>query len=259
MRPSVARPQNRFRIGRDLGDPAAKRALNERLFTVIADEYPWMTAVLSLGRDAAWKRRLVRALPDLPRPVCVDLACGAGDLTRRLATRFTEGVVTGQDLTPAMLDVAKQRTREPNVQYQRRDIADTGFAAGSVDIVTGGYALRNAPVLEDAIAEISRILRPGGCAAFLDFVRWPGRLSGWAELAVLRLWGSFWGLLLHGNADVYGYISASLRRFPIPQQLGRQFQAHGLSVVRTIRCFFGVTAIIIARKGTAPQDDGHGA
>ncbi len=207
-----------------------------------------MTSVLSLGRDAVWKRRLVRLLPDRPRPVCVDLACGTGDLTRLVAQRFTGGAVIGLDLTPAMLDVARAHTPEPNVRYEQRDIADTGLAPESVDVVTGGYALRNAPVLDDAIREVARILRPGGTAAFLDFMRWPGRFTGWAEIALLGTWGAFWGLILHRNPAVYGYIAASLRRFPSPQELRDRFQAHGLPVAKNVRCLFGITAIVVVQK-----------
>jgi len=240
----------RFHIGRSLEDPAAKRALNQRLFTAIASEYPWMTAVLSLGCDAAWKRRLVRALPDVRRPVCVDLACGTGDLTRLLSQRFSDGTVTGQDLTAAMIDVARRLTSQSNVRYEQRDIAASELSDGSVDIVTAGYALRNAPALDDAMAEVARILRPGGHAAFLDFVRWPGRVSGRVELSALRLWGSLWGLLLHRNREVYGYIAESLSRFPTLSELEQRFQAHGLPVIKTIRRFFGVIAIVIMRKET---------
>jgi ubiquinone/menaquinone biosynthesis methyltransferase len=240
--------KHRIRIGGALDDPAAKRELNQQIFTVIAPEYARMTTVLSLGRDAVWKHRLVRGLPDMEHPVCVDLACGTGDLTRLLARRFTGGTVVGQDLTPAMLDLARKRTPEPNVRYQQHDIADTGLPDASVDIVTGGYALRNAPVLDEAIREVARILRPGGTAAFLDFMHWPGRLSGWAETALLGAWGALWGLVLHRNAAVYGYIAASVRRFPTPDALRGRFQAHGLPVVGTIRCFFGITAIIVVQK-----------
>ncbi len=207
-----------------------------------------MTSVLSLGRDAVWKRRLVRLLPDRPRPVCVDLACGTGDLTRLLARRFSGGTVIGLDLTPAMLDLARAHTPEPTVRYEQRDIADTGLAPESVDFVTGGYALRNAPVLDDAIREVARILRPGGTAAFLDFMRWPGRLTGWAEIALLGAWGSLWGLIRHRNPAVYGYIAASLRRFPSPQELHDRFQDHGLPVVKNVRCLFGITAIVVVQK-----------
>jgi demethylmenaquinone methyltransferase/2-methoxy-6-polyprenyl-1,4-benzoquinol methylase len=207
-----------------------------------------MASVLSLGRDTAWKRRLIRALPDLPSPVCIDLACGTGDLTRLLANRFAEGTIIGQDLTPAMLRRAEEGTRQTNVHYERRDMADTGVPSGSADIVTGGYALRNAPDLDETIAEIARILKPGGHGAFLEFVRWSGRLAGSAERLALRLWGSLWGLLLHRNPEVYGYIAASLSRFPTLPELAERFRARGLAVTRTIRCFAGVTAIVMVRK-----------
>lgn len=240
-----------LRIGDSLDAPSAKRALNERLFTAIADEEPRVTAGLSFGRDAVWKRRLLEALPSARRPVCVDLACGTGDLTRLLARRFPEGAVTGIDLTDAMLRRARATTREANVRYEAGDMASTSVADGSADLVTGGYALRNAPDLEDAIAEVSRILRVGGYAGFLEFTRWPGRLSGWAELSMLRIWGGLWGILLHGNADVYGYIAESLGRFPTTPELVDLFRANGLVTIKTIPCFFGITSILIVRKEAA--------
>ena len=123
---------------------------------------------------------------------------------------------------------------------------------GSTDLVTGGYALRNAPELGGAIAEISRILRVGGHAGFLEFTRWPGRLAGWAELSMLRMWGGLWGMLLHGNADVYGYIAESLGRFPTTSELVDRFRANGLATIRAIPCFFGITSILILRKETLP-------
>jgi demethylmenaquinone methyltransferase/2-methoxy-6-polyprenyl-1,4-benzoquinol methylase len=245
---AVTRRAAPLRIGNRLDAPDAKRALNERLFTAIASEYACMTAALSLGRDAAWKRDLVSGLPRLRAPVCVDLACGTGDVTRRLANRFSGGTVIGIDLTQAMLDRARRTTPQGNVRYARADMAATGLADGAVDIVTGAYALRNAPELASAAAEVARILRPGGHAAFLDFMRLPGRAAGAAELAVLKAWGGFWGLLLHGNADVYGYIAESVRRFPAPDALAGLFAARGLRVTRCTFRFSGFAGILFARK-----------
>ena len=241
-----------FRIGNNLDVPAAKRALNERMFTVIAHEYSWVTAALSFGRDAVWKRRLLDALPPARRPVCVDLACGTGDLSRLLARRFPEGPVTGIDLTDAMIERARATTCETNVRYEAGDMMDVPVPDGSTDLVTGGYALRNAPELGGAIAEVARMLRVGGHAGFLDFTRWPGRLSGRAELSMLRIWGSLWGIVLHGNADVYGYIAESLGRFPTTSELVERFRASGLVTIKTIPCFFGITSILILRKETSP-------
>ena len=78
--------------------PELKRAYNKRLFTRVAGKYGFVTSALSLGRDRAWKRLLIRALPEVGRPMCVDLACGTGDITALLADRYPAGEVHGIDL-----------------------------------------------------------------------------------------------------------------------------------------------------------------
>jgi ubiquinone/menaquinone biosynthesis methyltransferase len=150
--------------------PARKKFYNEQLFSEVAPKYDFVTKALSLGRDAAWKRHLVNALPDdTITPRCVDLACGTGDVSFLLADRYPNGTVTGIDLTESMLKLARQRQVPKNLSFTQGDMCDTGIESGSIDIVTGSYALRNAPNLEQALIEIRRILKPGGMAAFLDF------------------------------------------------------------------------------------------
>ncbi|NLW51444.1 MAG: class I SAM-dependent methyltransferase [Candidatus Brocadiaceae bacterium] len=248
----MTRPRSRISIGDCLDAPAAKRVLNERLFTAIAAEYARVSVGLSFGRDAAWKRRLVRALPRVARPACVDIACGTGDLTRLLARRFPDGGVAGIDLTPAMLVRARAATCEANVRYEVGDMMSLPLPDASADLATGGYALRNAPDLQGAISEVARILRVGGHAAFLEFVHWPGRLSGGVELFVLGAWCGLWGLLVHGNPQVYGYIAASLRRFPTPAGLVERFERAGLRTVKMIPCLFGIMSILLLRKERSP-------
>ena len=147
------RPLNGLSLDEHLRVPELKRAYNERLFTRVAGRYGFVTLGLSLGRDRAWKRRLVRALPEVARPMCVDLACGTGDITRLLAGRYPDGEVHGIDLTPAMLDLARRRGL-PGVIFSRQDMGQLSFQDESVHIVTGGYALRNAPNLKVALAEV---------------------------------------------------------------------------------------------------------
>lgn len=228
--------------------PRGKRDFNEQLFTVIAREYPWMTRVLSFNRDPAWKREIVAALRPCERPACLDLACGTGDLTRLLARRFPLGRVTGIDLTPAMLEQARRHHPLPNVAYRQGDMARTGIASASIDIVTAGYALRNAPRLEAAIAEIARILKPGGELAVLDFSRPDSRPAQHLETWVLHAWGAFWGTLRTGNADAYAYIADSLERFPSRGHLHAMLESAGLRIQLARRRFFGVIEIVIATR-----------
>jgi len=198
---------------------------------------------MSLGRDQTWKRRLVESLPALPAPRCVDLACGTGDVTAALARRYGKGEIVGIDLTPAMIDVARERCPKANVSFLVKDMCRTGIADGWADVVTGSYALRNAPVLDDALVEIRRILKPGGCAAFLDFAKPPARWRQSLQIPMLKFWGAFWGVVLHGGPE-HAYIAESLRQFPDRVALREQFARHGFQLRQARDCFGGLLEIL---------------
>lgn len=237
-----------------LRTPDAKREYNEILFAEVARRYDLVTRALSLGRDQAWKRALLDSLPaaeTLPTgtaPECVDLACGTGDVTFALAARYPRGTVRGIDLTPEMLAIARDRNRARNVTLELGDMHRLPLPPASVDIVTGSYALRNAPSLQVALAEVHRVLRPGGTAAFLDFSKsphWlPQRLTYW----VLYLWGAFWGLVLHRQPAVYAYIAESLRHFPDRIALRRALTDAGLTEVCSRRFYLGTLEMITVVK-----------
>ncbi|MEI6211949.1 MAG: class I SAM-dependent methyltransferase [bacterium] len=233
MRPPLLHVRKR------LSEPHAKRLLNQAIFAIVAPRYDTITRMLSLGCDSAWKDRLVRNLPSASVRVCVDLACGTGDLTLRLAVKYPDARVIGLDLSADMLDKARTRTAGfANIHLQAGDLGNTGLAPSSVDIITGGYALRNAGDLTEAIREIHRILRPGGTAAFLDFSKPQGSRRQAFELFLLRCWGGFWGVLYHRDPAVYTYIADSLAQFPDRRQLAEMFQAQRFEITST-RLYFG--------------------
>src|SRR5579863_2004131 len=149
-------------IGDHLEDAEKKKYYNERLFSEVAPRYDFITRVLSFGRDAAWKRALVSLLPSHESPLCLDLACGTGDITFLLAGKYPRGRVIGVDITEPMLAIARYHNTHPNVSFVNQDMGSLEIVSQSVDIVTGGYALRNAPDLGTAIGEICRVLKPCG-------------------------------------------------------------------------------------------------
>lgn len=241
------RPRADLSLDSHLQVPELKRAYNERLFTRVARSYGFVTRALSLGRDAAWKRRLVAALPEMARPVCVDLACGTGDITALLAARYPAGEVHGIDLTHAMLALARQRGVRGAV-FSRQDMCQLALPDDSIDILSGGYALRNAPALAGAAAEIHRVLKPGGTAALLDFSKPAAKVPQLLQYLLLVAWGSFWGLLLHRNAEVYAYIAQTLRRYPDRAALHRLFREMGFEVVSSNLFYFGMLEHLVLRK-----------
>lgn len=156
-----------------LATPESKRAYNRSLFRVVAPRYAVATRVLSLGRDSAWKRRAIALLPrDIPDGVVVDIASGSGDLALLLCRRYARRTCIAADLTPAMTRTAAARLGHA-AALTLQDMCRLGLADSSAAIVCGGYALRNAPDLPVALAEIYRVLKPGASAVFLEFSRSP--------------------------------------------------------------------------------------
>jgi len=195
----------------------------------------------------------------------LDIACGTGDLTRALATRFPEAEVIGVDLNREMLAEATRRlgiaaaggggVPDPSdtpdvapgsVQFLEGDMSALPFPDGAFDLVTGGYALRNAPDLPATVAEIRRVLAPSGVLGILEFSRSPYPAVSAISGALLQFWGNIWGVLLHGDAAVYGYIARSVAHYPDRSELARLLGDHGFPRLdRTLR-MFGLLEITVA-------------
>lgn len=235
-----------------LKSPDRKRHFNKELFEAIAAEYSGMSRVLSLGRDPAWKRQMVNALPAMEAPRCLDLACGPGDIAALLLAKYKDASVTGVDLTGSMLELARRRFKEDvRADFHEMDMSNTDFPDNGFDLITVGYGIRNAPDLDKSLSEIGRLLSPGGVVAVLDFSRWDSQWLSAFELLLLRIWCGMWGLFRSGNADTYGYIASSLARFPSRSELHKKFRVHGLDITKSRRHFCGVIETIIASKGGA--------
>jgi ubiquinone/menaquinone biosynthesis methyltransferase len=229
-------------------NPAQKRGSNRVLFHTVAPAYDRVTPWLSWGRDAAWKKLLVQSLPALRRPAILDLACGTGDIALALAGRYPQARVTGLDLSGAMLALAQERCREAHIAFRQGDMSKTGFPGGQFDLITGGYALRNAPDLKGALAEIHRLLKKGGRGAFLDFSKSPHPWMQSVSLALLRVWGAWWGWVFHRNPDIYAYLAESLRHFPDRVALRRLLAEAGFKVTASRVLFFGFIELVVFEK-----------
>jgi ubiquinone/menaquinone biosynthesis methyltransferase len=199
-----------------LATPDGKRRYVSRLFSTIADRYDLITVLLSYGQDRRWKNRLVAMAPVNAGSRALDLATGTGDLAYALHARGAR--VIGLDLTPRMIELA--RIKRPGAppgslpSFLVGDMMALPFPDESFDVVTTGYGIRNVPTIGPALAEIRRVLRPGGTLLSLDFNRPSNPLVRAIYLAYLTVVGSTLGLALHGDPDTYRYIPESIRRYP---------------------------------------------
>jgi demethylmenaquinone methyltransferase/2-methoxy-6-polyprenyl-1,4-benzoquinol methylase len=176
----------------------------------------------------------------------LDLACGTGDIALALAGGGVH--VLGVDLTESMLRHAAAKPAAGRVWWVCGDMARIPAGNGSVDIVTAGYGLRNLPSLDEGLAEIARVLRPGGLFLSLDFNRPDGALLREAYLAYLTITGSVLGLVLHGDADTYRYIAASLRRYPGAAAVSSRLRHAGFTHVEWRPLLGGLMSLHVARR-----------
>lgn len=216
-------------ITQSLKTPETKRELNKNIFSLVAKKYAAVTQLLSFGCDSSWKKTMVQQLPDKKAPYCMDLACGTGDICFLLAERYPLGKIMGIDITPEMLTLAQARNIAKRVSFVQSDMASPPVENQSIDIITGGYALRNAPDLDQLLKSIWDKLKPGGMASFLDFAKSDQlNIQRW-QMHLLSFWTGLWGMVLHANPAIYQYIPASLNTFPTQKQLQDKIEKMGFT------------------------------
>ncbi|MGH9311831.1 MAG: ubiquinone/menaquinone biosynthesis methyltransferase [Vicinamibacterales bacterium] len=244
----TARPNLRT----SLDTPAGKRRYVRRLFATIASRYDLITVLLSYGGDARWKRRLVSMSGAAPGVRALDLACGTGDIAFALAARGAS--VVGLDITPRMIELARARAQRGlpplpplSPKFIVGDMLALPFTGARFDLVTTGYGIRNVPDIDAALAEIRRVLQPGGLFLSLDFNRPPNALVRRVYLGYLTAVGSTLGWVLHRDPDTYRYIPESIRRYPGAEAIVGRLEAHGFGRARYLPVLGGLMAIHEAR------------
>lgn len=237
----------------DLSDPTRKQQYVNAVFDIVASSYDRFTRMSSFGMDASWKREIVRLLKNRlePHHQILDLASGTGDLAFALAPWVRRGRVIGLDISSPMISLAEQ-TRQArhvaNVEFRIGDLMATGFANNTLEAVTVSYGLRNCPDYRLALAEIHRVLKPGGYLASLDFVRPDNPL--WRFLFVNSLLAScrFYGWLWHGEPESYGYLAHSIAYHASNREFCGALAAAGFEVLVERPKLFGAVYLHLARK-----------
>jgi len=223
------------------------------MFDAIAPRYDLLNRVLSAGMDRRWRNRAVEALALPPGTRVVDLCTGTADLAIA-ATRLVAPVsVVGVDFSGAMLRLGLAKIRSlglaNTVRLVRGDATRIPLAPDSCDAATIGFGIRNVAEPERALAELSRVLRPGGRLAILEFgaPRIPGirTLYSWYFKYLLPLVGR--SVSRHSSA--YSYLPASVSHFPTPAEFSRTIAAAGFSDVQAVPLTFGIVYLFVARRG----------
>ncbi len=205
------------------------------MFADIAPKYDITNTVLSLGIHHYWRAWLVKASGAQVGMRVLDCATGTGDLAiafKRSVGR--QGTVLGTDFCAAMMSSApaKAAAQGVEVHFEVADVMNLPYTDGMFDIASIAFGIRNVDKPVQALSEMARVVRPGGCVMVLEFGQpqgWFGKLYRWYSDVVIPRIGGF----LTGRREAYSYLNRTAAAFPC----GASFEALMYQTGRFTRCF----------------------
>ena len=222
------------------------------MFDAIAPRYDFLNHVLSAGMDRGWRDRAVDALSLSSGARVLDLCTGTGDLAIAIVHRASGATVVGIDFAGEMVRLARVKVTaaalDRRIRLVRGDATSIPLPDGSCDAATIAFGIRNVAEPQRALAELARVIKPGGRLAILEFgePRIPGirTLYSWYFRYLLPLIGR----LVSNHQSAYSYLPASVGAFPPPSEFSRVLAATGFSHVRAVPLTFGIVYLFTAER-----------
>ena len=217
----------------------------KQAFAGIASRYVVTNHVLSMGIDVLWRRRTARLVQALAPSLVLDLATGSGDLARAVQTACPSAKVLGGDFSPPMMLEAQKRGFHALIAA---DALALPVVDAAVDVVTVAFGLRNMASWPAALAEMARVLKPGGHLVVLDFslptlpLLRPAYVF-YLERVMPRIAG-----LLTGKREAFEYLCRSIEAFPSGRAMEALMLANGFAEARSEPLSLGIATLYTARK-----------
>ncbi len=243
VRPPAKRAQPVSDLSHTFGnrevDPREREQLVRDVFRRVARRYDLMNDLMSFGIHRLWKRSLAFAVNAGPGQLIVDLAGGTGDVAQRVAGVDRQVVIV--DPSYEMMSVGRE-TRHHALRWVAGTAEQMPLPDASADAVTIAFGIRNVTRIEDALAEILRVLKPGGRLLCLEFSKVVGPLrkpyefyNRWAIPAI--------GTMVAGDTSAYRYLVESIRRFPDQETMCGILREAGFTEVWYRNFSMGIAAL----------------
>lgn len=233
-------------------DQSDKKTQVRQMFDKIAPRYDFLNHFLSLGIDRIWRRKAIREIKKSGPATLLDVATGTGDLAILAAWKIEGIKVTGIDITAGMLDIARKKSNKSGLDDQLdfllADAENLPFQENTFDALTVAFGIRNFGDLRKGLAEMLRVMVPGGKLAILEFGKprvFP--LKQGYHFYFKRIL-PFVGKITSKDPKAYTYLYESVQAFPDGKAMVDLLQEIGFNAVEYKSLTFGICAMYTATK-----------
>lgn len=223
-----------------------------QMFDTIAPAYDSLNRMMTFGIDKRWRRIAMKYLAEHNPGLILDVATGTGDLPLLMEKMLSPQKITGIDLSEGMLDIARKKIREHNlndvIEFFREDCLSLSFPDNNFDAVTVAFGVRNFEHLEQGYSEMYRVLKPGGVLIVIELStpeRFPLRqLYRLYAFHIIPLMGK----LFTKDSRAYSYLPMSIAAAPQGKEMLKIFRKAGFSKTSCRKLTFGVCTIYTGIK-----------
>ncbi|MBQ9237051.1 MAG: bifunctional demethylmenaquinone methyltransferase/2-methoxy-6-polyprenyl-1,4-benzoquinol methylase UbiE [Prevotella sp.] len=229
-----------------------KREQVEAMFDNIAPTYDTLNHRLSWNIDRYWRNRAIKELANAKPQQILDVATGTGDFAILQAEKLRPERITAVDISEGMMAIGREKVERQGLQgvitFAKEDCTALSYPSDTFDTVTSAFGIRNFQDLKQGLAEMCRVLKPGGMLCILELttpVNFPMKqLFGIYSHTVLPLYGR----LISKDAQAYSYLNKSIAAFPQGETMMEILRGVGFRKASFHRLTFGVCTLYIAYK-----------
>ncbi len=229
----------------------AKKEDVRGMFNRIAHRYDYLNHFLSLGIDKLWRRKLRRQLRKYKPESILDVATGTADLAIELA-KLNPKEIVGVDIAETMLEMGDKKIEKRNLQnmirLQQADSENLPFDDNTFDAATISYGVRNFETPVKGLAEINRVLKPGGVIFILEFGMPKTFPVKQAYSFYFNFILPFWGKVFSGSYESYKYLPESVKQFPYDKAFTDMLSQAGFQNPTATKLSQGITFLYEAVK-----------
>lgn len=239
------------RVVPDATSKLSKKEQVADMFNNIAGQYDFLNHFLSLGIDKGWRKKAIAEIGKIKPKAILDVATGTGDLAIA-ASKLQPEKIVGVDIADQMLAIGRKKIQDLDlantITLQNGDSESMPFGINSFDAVTCAYGVRNFQNLEAGLKEMSRVMRPGGKLAILEF-------SHPKSFPIKQLYQFYFkyilptlGKIISKHSTAYTYLPESVMAFPEGKIFCQALERCGFKDAKARPLTFGITTLYTATK-----------